>query len=534
MICVVYTTTGTHVWNMGAFFMNEEKMNTRNTFDLFGRRKIHVTTDVITEENVVSTLNEILPYHFYNVGQIEFLYWYRRGNQPILYKEKEIRPEINNVIMLNTADQVVVFKNGYFLNKPTSYMPRKEDESLIEQVSKLNEYMYLSGKKEAENDVVNWFHTVGIGVMYAEPNDDKDIPVNIYSLDPRSAFVCYSLKPGEKPVMGVNMVIANQRAYFDVFTKDRVFHLSGTATEKILTDSAIEEMAIILDSSEPNYISEIPMAEFFYNENRMSAFETAIPIMDAMNFIESNRMDGVQQTVESLCVATNCEFEEGTTANTIRQAGLISLKSTGDNKADFQILTETLDQTQTQTTINDLYEQILYKCALPLTTKGGTSASDTGISVFLRDGWQQADVAANNTTDLYIKSMRDFDKSVMSILDAKGFSINKNDFELMVERNSTSNLVTKTQAALNMKELGFAPEIVFERAGISSDPLKDIEISKKYIEMKWDSVSEETEETTEETIPFGVEQTPPQEVVDMPVEIGTPIEGELNESGIEV
>ena len=496
-------------------------------FDLFGRRKIHVTTDDINERNIVGTLNEILPYHFYNVEQIDFLYWYRRGNQPILYKEKEIRPEINNVIMLNTADQVVVFKNGYFLNKPTSYMPRKDDEDLIEQVGKLNEYMYLSGKKEAENDVVNWFHTVGIGVMYAEPNDDPDTPVNIYSLDPRSAFVCYSLRPGEKPIMGVNMVVANQTAYFDVFTKDTIYKLSGTATQKIITDETIAEMAIQLDSTEPNLIGEIPIAEFFYNENRMSSFETAIPIMDAINFIESNRMDGIQQTVESLCVATNCEFEEGTTANTIRQAGLISLKSTGDNKADFQILTESLDQTQTQTTLDDLYEQILYKCSLPLTTKGGTSTSDTGTAVFLRDGWQMADVAATNTTDLYIKSMREFDKSVMKILETKGFSIAPSDFELMLERNSTSNLVTKTQAALNMKQLGFAPEIVFERTGISADPLKDIEISKDYITKLWDSAEEKTEETEETIDSEGNVET---FTTEMPIPVGTPIEGELNET----
>ena len=144
----------------------------------------------------------------------------------------------------------------------------------------------------------------------------------------------------------------------------------------------------------------------------------------------------------------------------------------------------------------------------------------------MRDGWQQADVAANNTTDLYIKSMREFDKAVMSILSAKGFEIDRTDFELMVERNSTSNLVTKTQAALNMKQLGFAPEIVFERTGISSDPLKDIELSKDYIAKLWDSVEEDTGEPTD-YVPVGVEQEPPQEEVEMPVEIGTPIEGEV-------
>ena len=64
------------VWNGECIFYVRKLMGT--TFDLFGRRKIHVTTDDINEGNVVSIINEILPYHFYNVQQIEFLYWYRR------------------------------------------------------------------------------------------------------------------------------------------------------------------------------------------------------------------------------------------------------------------------------------------------------------------------------------------------------------------------------------------------------------------------------------------------------------------------
>ena len=45
-----------------------------------------------------------------------------------------------------------------------------------------------------------------------------------------------------------------------------------------------------------------------------------------------------------------------------------------------------------------------------------------------------------------------------------------------------------------MKQLGFAPEIVFERTGISSDPIKDIELSKEYIESMWGSIEEEPQE----------------------------------------
>ena len=63
---------------------------------LCGRKKIFTTIDDITEDNVVNVLNLILAYHISNLMQEEYLYWYRRGIQPILLRTKEVRPEICN------------------------------------------------------------------------------------------------------------------------------------------------------------------------------------------------------------------------------------------------------------------------------------------------------------------------------------------------------------------------------------------------------------------------------------------------------
>lgn len=460
---------------------------------LHGRRKILIPDEVITADNVLSIMQKVLKLHIENLEEEEYLFNYRRGVQPILQRVKEVRPEICNKIVVNNAEEVVTFKNGFFLQKPISYVSRREDEAITNKVRELNEYLYCSGKAQADNEAVNWFHTVGLGVLYVEPNkgDDKeDAPVKVYALDPRSAFVVYSLRPGNAPVMGINMVVAGNDCYFDVYTNTNVFRLRGTvilgetATEGLKPCSAFSPTTI--EAVEPNILGLIPIIEYQYNENRMSAFEPAISIMDAINTVESNRIDGVEQNIQQLCIAYNCRFEEGITANTIRQAGMIELKSTNENKADFKILESGIDQTSTQVTLDNLYEQMLHKCSMPTTTKGGTSTSDTGTAVYLRDGYQIADTAARNTTDLFEASERLFDKVFLRILkDAVGFDLKVSDFALRIERNSASNLINKTQAALNLKELGFAPELAFERSGISSDPLNDVEVSGEYIKQHW-------------------------------------------------
>lgn len=486
-------------------FLRRKKMNYADGF-LLGRQKIYTAKEEITKENIVSIVNDALEKHLENAGEESYLYWYRRGRQPVIDKSKEVRPEVNNKVVMNNAAMVTSFKNGYFLTKPVSYVARKDDDAVIEKVRTLNEYMYLSGKAQADNELVDWFHTVGLGVLYVEPCDDKDTPFKVYALDPRRAFVIYSLRPGERPLVGINVVVDGDYTVVDAYTEDFVYRLRGNLItknfDKIVVSQTFEVMEVL-----PNVVGKIPLIEYQYNEHRMGAFEVGLTIMDAINQIESNRMDGIQQTVESLCVAVNCDFEEGTTANTIRQAGMIVLKSEGENKASFTIMNESLDQSQTQITLDNLFEQLIYKCAMPLTTKGGTSTSDTGTAVYLRDGWAMADSDARNTTDLYVKSNRYFDEVVLAILDRKRFKLKQSDYEVVIERNSTSNLIGKTQAALNMMNLGFSPEIVFERSGISSDPLKDIELSADYIEKYWKKGSD----TPPQLIPFTGEETPEEE-----------------------
>ena len=52
---------------------------------------------------------------------------------------------------------------------------------------------------------------------------------------------------------------------------------------------------------------------------------------------------------------------------------------------------------------------------------------------------------------------------------------------------------------MNLKELGFSPELAFAKSGVSNDPVADVENSKSYIKAKWD-VCDNTEITNETTI----------------------------------
>ena len=457
------------------------------TNNMFGRLDIYASFDEITPDNIVGELNSALVYHVQNLLQENYLYWYRRNVQPILSRRKEVRPEILNIVQENHYDEIVTFKNGFFLQSPAYFVSRRKGSQ--NKVNKLNEYLYRSGKLQADNEIVNWFHTVGKGPLYVEPNDDQDVPFRAYALDPRSAFVVYSLRPGNEPVMGVNFVVADEKARFDVYTRDLVYHLSGTAVGKMMstqTNGDFIATAVDVDSIEPNVLGYIPIIEYRYNDINTSAAELALPLLDCLSSLLSNRMDGVEQFIQSLAVAVNCQFDENTTANDIRQAGMIVLKSIGENKADFRILSEQLDQQQTQTLTDYVYSQIQRICAIPFVDRQGRAYDSTGSAAMVTSGWYQAAAAARNTEDLFKKSNKQFERIIVEILRRKGLlDIDLNDFELSITREETANIQSKAQAFQTLMAAGLAPELAAKKSGVSNDPVSDIKMSDEWIKLRW-------------------------------------------------
>ena len=86
--------------------------------NLFGRRPIFLTPKTGNNQLTPKELKEYLALcfklHKDNREEINYLYNYVRGIQPILTREdKIIRPEINNMCVENLAKYITNFKTGY-------------------------------------------------------------------------------------------------------------------------------------------------------------------------------------------------------------------------------------------------------------------------------------------------------------------------------------------------------------------------------------------------------------------------------------
>lgn len=300
-----------------------------------GRRIIKTSVTEITDENVVDVLRKALATHDLNRSEIDYLWKYYRGDQPIRNRVKDVRPEICNKITENRANEIVSFKVGYLCGEPIQYVSRNGGEEIVKQINTLNEYMFAEDKAAQDQELVEWQMICGTAfrlVLPDEPGEEDEAPFELYTLDPRDTFVVYSNEIGNKPLMAVKYSKDdNEIFHYSIYTENHYYLVDGD----------------ILVESKPHALDMIPIIEYPGNNARLGSFEIVLPLLDAINNVESNRMDGMEQLVQAFIKFINCditkeEYEE------FLQLGAIKVKSVDGQAADVGVVTTELNQTQSQ------------------------------------------------------------------------------------------------------------------------------------------------------------------------------------------
>ena len=102
-----------------------------------GRRMLMTDEREITKDNIISVVSKAFMEHQENVAQEVFLFEYEKGNQPILNREKKIRPDLNATVVENNASKIVDVHLGYCFSNPITFVQSKDrtdketEESLI-------------------------------------------------------------------------------------------------------------------------------------------------------------------------------------------------------------------------------------------------------------------------------------------------------------------------------------------------------------------------------------------------------------------
>ena len=442
---------------------------------LYGRKTITTDATEITQGNVVKELEKAMETHTLNREEIEYLWNYYRGRQPILQREKDIRPEICNKIVENRANEIVSFKVGYLCGEPIQYIGRNGDDDVSTGISQLNEMMFSLGKSAQDKEVVEWQMICGTAYRLVLPDnlpDEDEAPFEMFTLDPRDSYVVYSNEVGNKPMMGVkyNTDEYGQNTY-SVYSKDWFWK--------------IKDGKIIHEEAHP--LGMIPIFEYPANNSKQGAFEIVLPLLDELNNIASNRMDGIEQFIQSFIKFINCDIDEDT-FKALKEMGAIKVKSVDGNTADVDVVSTELSQTQTQVTKDDVYQAILTICGMP-NRNGGSSTSDTGAAVVLRDGWSLAEARAKDSELMFKRAEKNVLKLILRICkDSIGVppelnSLRLKDIALQFTRRNYENIQSKAQVLVSMlQQEKIHPRLAFESSGLFVDAERAYSLSMEYYE----------------------------------------------------
>jgi len=455
--------------------------------ELFGRKQIFCDKTNIDKTNILEVLSDAYFIHEQNRAEMLYLFEYVKGRQPILDREKQIRPEINEKIVDNMASEILEFKLGYEFGSPISYVQRARkdiksrnalfsffkklftsDESKKEdlRVSAINEMMVEECKAAKDLQLAKDVKTCGVGYRLILPKKIKT-GVSVFDLlvlNPMNTFVVYSNDAYREPMLGVSYFPHRDGSVtFGCYTKTSYFKIEMGITKGF--EDWFEE--------QPNTLGMVPIVEYINDYDRMGCFERVIPLMDALNTIDSDRVNDIAQHVQNILWGDNVALDTEQYKK-LRDDGMILTKSEQGRTATLKYLESVLNQSENQTLVDYVKQQILDITNTP--SRSELSGGSTGSATNMSTGWMAAETDAKEKEQIWSASERRETAVILKIIkdsnevDADIAELNLSDIEIKFSRSRTYDLATKCNSLSALIGIGIDPLRAIEVVGLFTDP----------------------------------------------------------------
>jgi SPP1 family phage portal protein len=436
----------------------------------YGRTIIYTNQNRIDENNIVQELEKALVYHTQNATEIEYLDKYYRGDQPILYRQKVNRPEVNNKVLVNLAYELVERKVAGICAEPIQYVLRGTDEKKSQEITELNAIVDSEDKQDVDIDICRWRSICGTAYRFIGNDDSKgrlldESDFTLSAENPIYTFVAYHTNNKSAFSCQIRQDENNNEIYL-CFTDAQWFVIKG---------GEIVEKGI-------NGNGAIPVIEYPNNSRRLSDIEITISITDSLNVLSSDRINGIEQFVSAWVKFVNCEIDKETFL-AMRQEGALVVKSNNgaENKADVDVMTSELNQTQSQVAFDDLFNKFLE--IQGLANRESNTGGDTGNAVSLRNGHHESSLREAIDEPIIKKSERMSLRIILNRLRIKkGFTLMPSDIEIHINRDKLNNILTKSESLKILLDSGIHYKRAIKTVGLFSDSERVADESKERME----------------------------------------------------
>ena len=380
------------------------------------------------------------------------------------------------------------FKNGQTYGEPIQCVSTSKDESINKAIDRFNDYCKNAGKHSKDISSGEWTSATGTGFKAVQRTPrGSEVPFRITVPSPINTFVIYSSRT-EEPLLAVQELKDEKgERYLLCYSETREFQIKNSTLLSLGKNSDGVEM-----KSRPHVFGGIPIVEYPNNQDKISDIELVIDILDAINNMQSNRMDAIEQFVQSWIKFVNCEVDEKSFIKMKMQGALVVKSNNGENKADVDIMTQELNQTESQVAKDDLWNNALSISAIP--NKQGNTGGDTQGAVELRNGWDFSKQRAK-LKDPYIKDAeKRLNKVILNVIrqatDGDECKFGIMDYDVQINHSPTDNMQVKAQVLQILLTSGIHPLVAIRVCGLWGDAEKVYLMSKPYLDVKYKTLEE--------------------------------------------
>lgn len=274
----------------------------------------------------------------------------------------------DNRLAVNFPKYIVDTFTGYFNGIPVK--KSHKDSKVLEKIQAFDNLNDMEDE-EAELAKMACIYGRAFELLYQDENTQTNVVYN----SPENMFMVYDDSIKQEPLFAVRYGYdENDALYGEVYTKTKKYSLSGKSSE------------VKMGEGEINPYPELPVVEFYFNEERMSIFESVISLVNAFNKAISEKANDVEYFSDQYLVFLGAEIDEEDAKN-IRDNRLINFFDKNNNgqssiasKVEVKFLEKPDSDAQTENLLDRL-TKLIFQITMVSNISDESFGSSSGVAL---------------------------------------------------------------------------------------------------------------------------------------------------------
>lgn len=391
------------------------------------------------------------------------LYDYYIGKHAICERKRSSDNIANNRIVCNHAKYIVDIAKSYLVGNPVSYTC--SDGYDIEAVK--NSFAVQDMPSiDAELEKVMSIYGKAYEMVYA--NEESE-PMSV-CLPPTNTFIVYGSGVGEIPLYGLHYykkrdIDGSVTGVCCIICDDKMIYTYENESDSFLH--------MKLTDKQRHYFGALPIVEYRNNEEMQGDFEQLIPLIDAYNVLESDRVNDKEQFVDAFLFLTGIDLDSEQ-AKKLREERILM----GYEGATAQYLAKVMSESDVEVLKDSLKTDIHRFSMIPDLSDQtfGTNLSGVAIKYKLM-GFEQH---VRNKERYFTKSLKKRFELYINFLSLKGAMeyVPIHRIEVAFTRNLPVNELEVSQMVQNLSGIATS-ETLLSQLSFVGDPKEEAQLAAK-------------------------------------------------------